>query len=173
MLKNKLKELKKLILIKELTPEKAAWSVACALGSIFLPLPGVQLIAVLPLCFILKLNIPIVYVVNWINNPLTIAPITFVSYWCGAQVLKIISLGYEPETKLEDEADILDKVDLTQYRLSDFWALNWSEIQWHEHWDFLVSLLIPYLTGSILLLVIIPFLTYRPILFLIKKFKRD
>jgi len=173
MFKNKLKDLKKLILIRELTAEKAAWSVACALGSIFLPLPGVQLIAVLPLCFILRLNIPIVYVVNWINNPLTIAPITFFSYWCGAKVLKIISFGYEPETKLEDESDILDKVDLTQYQWSALWDLQWSEVEWHKHWDFLESLLIPYLTGSFLLLFLIPILTYRPILYLIKKLKKE
>lgn len=65
---------------------RVSLSVAFGLSSVFIPLPGVQTPVVLPLAILLKLNIPLVYALNWMSNPVTVPPILFLSYRIGSIV---------------------------------------------------------------------------------------
>lgn len=63
-------------------------AVAIGLFWAWLPVPGVTLVAALHAC-LFRANIPLSAALVWINNPLTIAPLTLFSYFTGIHLLGI------------------------------------------------------------------------------------
>ncbi|MCB1120052.1 MAG: DUF2062 domain-containing protein [Verrucomicrobiae bacterium] len=70
---------------------------AILVGSIiaFLPIFGVQLITVVALAIILKVNLPVLAGLQFISNPLTLAPIYLANYKVGSWLLATIGLSSE------------------------------------------------------------------------------
>ena len=70
---------------------------AILLGSIiaFLPIFGIQLITVMAIAIILKVNLPVIVGLQFISNPLTLAPIYLANYKVGKWLLQ--SVGFDLE----------------------------------------------------------------------------
>ena len=68
---------------------------AILVGSVvaFLPLFGVQLITVMVLALILKVNLPIIAGLQFISNPFTLIPIYLANYKVGSWLLEILGLS--------------------------------------------------------------------------------
>jgi uncharacterized protein (DUF2062 family) len=68
---------------------------AAAIGLFWawLPVPAVTLVAALSAC-LLRANIPVSAALVWLNNPLTIAPLTWFSYLTGTQLLGTRHQGF-------------------------------------------------------------------------------
>lgn len=71
---------------------------AILVGSIvaFLPIFGIQFITVIALAILLKVNLPVLAGLQFISNPLTLAPIYLANYKVGKWLL--VSLGVNPES---------------------------------------------------------------------------
>jgi len=69
---------------------------AILIGSVvaFLPLFGIQLLTVMALALILKVNLPVLAGLQFISNPLTLVPIYLANYKLGTWLLN--SVGFEP-----------------------------------------------------------------------------
>jgi uncharacterized protein len=70
---------------------------AILIGSIvaFLPIFGIQLITVMAIALILKINLPVIAGMQFISNPFTLAPIYFANYKVGNWLLGSAGLGIE------------------------------------------------------------------------------
>ncbi len=78
------------------SPEKASWSLAFGIGSIFLPFPGFQTPFLVLFGMLFGLNIPLIYISNWINNPVTMLPIAVIGLGVGLLVLPGYSISQFP-----------------------------------------------------------------------------
>lgn len=67
-------------------PESVARAVAIALFLVFLPLP-LHALSGAAACVVLRANIPVMLVLIWINNPLTLIPILLFSLVVGQRIL--------------------------------------------------------------------------------------
>lgn len=69
---------------------------AILVGSVvaFLPLFGIQLLTVMALALILKVNLPVLAGLQFISNPLTLVPIYLANYKVGSWLLNVV--GFEP-----------------------------------------------------------------------------
>ncbi|MCZ6673752.1 MAG: DUF2062 domain-containing protein [Verrucomicrobia bacterium] len=69
---------------------------AILIGSVvaFLPIFGVQLLTVMAIALILKVNLPILAGLQFISNPLTLIPIYLANYKVGSWLLE--SFGFNP-----------------------------------------------------------------------------
>lgn len=69
---------------------------AILIGSVvaFLPIFGIQLLTVMAIALILKVNLPILAGLQFISNPLTLVPIYLANYKVGSWLLN--GLGIEP-----------------------------------------------------------------------------
>jgi len=70
---------------------------AILLGSIvaFLPIFGIQLITVMAIAIILKVNLPVIAGLQFISNPLTLAPIYLANYKVGKWLLDSAGVHFE------------------------------------------------------------------------------
>ena len=68
---------------------------AILLGSIvaFLPIFGVQLLTVVALAVLLKVNLPVIAGLQFVSNPLTLVPIYLANYKVGSWILQGIGLA--------------------------------------------------------------------------------
>jgi uncharacterized protein (DUF2062 family) len=144
--------LKELILVQKASEATLTRSVAIGLGSAFLPFPGVQTPFLLPICLLFRLNFPVVYSVNWINNPLTVGPIALLSYLTGLELIHL----FTPSFTVHQLADFdLEKPGLSILDLR-----------------FIGSLFLPLVLGSIPYMLAIPIIVYLPTRALIRRIKR-
>ena len=69
---------------------------AILIGSVvaFLPLFGIQLLMVMAIALILKVNLPVLVGLQFISNPLTFVPIYLANYKIGSWLLNVV--GFEP-----------------------------------------------------------------------------
>lgn len=86
-LKDFVLRVKKEILFSELKNSQIAKSLAVGIGCIFLPFPGFQTPFLFLICLVFRANFPIAYVINWINNPFTMVPLSSAGYALGAYVI--------------------------------------------------------------------------------------
>ena len=68
------------------TRRSSSRAVAIGLFWTWLPIPAVTLVAALCACLV-RANVPISAALVWLNNPLTIAPLTLFSYYTGCVLL--------------------------------------------------------------------------------------
>ncbi len=137
-----------MILVTESTPHRLAWSVAFGVGSIFIPAPGLQTPFVVPVCWIFRLQLPLVYLLNWINNPLTWIPICTASYAVGNFFFTgQFSLAWPEGIPVPSGLEDLKNLEL--YR----------------------ALLLPWITGSLILTATVTLTLYPAALFLVKRLR--
>ena len=135
-----------MLLVHRASPEKLAGSFAFGLGSIFIPAPGVQTPFLIPICWAFGLQLPLVYAINWLNNPATWIPICIAGYSVGRLLLTgQWALSWPDSVPVPESLRDLDQCEL--YR----------------------ALLGPWLLGSIVLVVAVTALTYFPALILIRR----
>lgn len=60
------------------------WGLFCA----FLPIP-MQMIPATLAAVILRINLPLIIVLIWLTNPLTILPFMYASYWVGSHAMQV------------------------------------------------------------------------------------
>jgi len=112
-----------------LSTKQVAWTFAIGLAIQMNPIPFTQSFITLCLCFILKnIHKPLLILTNVINNPFTSIPISTIQLLVGKHIL------------------------------GDGWTINFEAIKWNEFrvppLETLKSILIPYLTGSIALMLL-------------------
>lgn len=140
--------IKAVVNVKDLSSEAAARSIAFALGSVFLPFHGIHTPFIVAICFVTRMNFPVVYTINWINNPVTLPAIIGASYWVGTLLTEPFGLSADP-------------IDFTQ--------LNLETLEWSTLGDFYIIMAI----GSVPFLVLIPIIAYFPVLKLIRRMKNE
>ena len=70
-----------------------------------LPIVGIQMIVVFLLALIVRANLPLIVALQWISNPLTMAPIYFADYEIGLLILELFGVDYGRNKLLTAEFD--------------------------------------------------------------------
>lgn len=140
------------IRVSRLSNEKVAASIAFALGSVFLPFPGFHTPFLILFCMFFRLSLPIVYTVNWINNPATLAPICGVSYFVGFQILSL----FQP-TEMKSLGEIGSQIASLRFDQLDPGVI--------------LDVYLPMVIGSLPFLVFIPLFSYAPLLKGVRRFR--
>lgn len=136
----------RLIKTTDLSNEKLARTLAVGIGTAFAPFPGVLTPFVLLVSFLFRVNVPIAYAVNWINNPLTMVPIALLGYHVGGFVLGSTEAG-----------NLAIRAFVENPSLE---ALNWSAVQ---------SWFVPFFAGSFVLVGAVGAAVYFVTLFILSK----
>lgn len=142
-----LSRLKQMILLQGLSDSQMALNISIGLGTIFIPFPAIQTPFVFGICFLLRLNFPLVYSINWINNHFTVLPICFAGLITGHFLLILLPVDYDTVATF---------------------SLNFSEFTL----DIIPALLKPFVTGSVFLMIMIPLISYIPIFIGIKSYRK-
>lgn len=82
-----------------------------------LPIVGAQMLVVFFVALFVRANLPLIVALQWISNPLTMAPIYFADYEIGMILLKLLGIDYERNRLLVAE------FDWGAMELSDVWEL--------------------------------------------------
>ncbi len=128
----------------KLSNEAIARAVAVGLATAFGPPPGVLTPVVILSCAIFRANFAIAYLVNWINNPVTVIPISIFAYQVGCLVL-----GREAEME-GFKAWLKDPAWETGLKLAE-------------------TIGVPYLVGSGVCMAVIGSVTYFGFLFVLNR----
>ena len=82
-----------------------------------LPIVGIQMIVVFLLALIVRANLPLIVALQWISNPLTMAPIYFADYEIGLLILELFGVDYGRNKLLTAE------FDWSGMEFADLWEL--------------------------------------------------
>ncbi len=82
-----------------------------------LPIVGIQMIVVFFLALIVRANLPLIVALQWISNPLTMAPIYFADYEIGLLILELFGVDYGRNKLLTAE------FDWSGMEFADLWEL--------------------------------------------------
>ncbi len=82
-----------------------------------LPIVGIQMIVVFFLALIVRANLPLIVALQWISNPLTMAPIYFADYEIGLLILELFGIDYGRNKLLTAE------FDWSGMEFADLWEL--------------------------------------------------
>ena len=82
-----------------------------------LPIVGIQMIVVFLLALIVRANLPLIVALQWISNPLTMAPIYFADYEIGLLILEFFGVDYGRNKLLTAE------FDWSGMEFADLWEL--------------------------------------------------
>jgi len=82
-----------------------------------LPIVGIQMIFVFFLALIVRANLPLIVALQWISNPLTMAPIYFSDYEIGLLILELFGVDYGRNKLLTAE------FDWSGMEFADLWEL--------------------------------------------------
>ena len=93
-----------------------------------LPIVGIQMIVVFLLALIVRANLPLIVALQWISNPLTMAPIYFADYEIGLLILELFGVDYGRNKLLTAEFD-------------------WSGLEFADLWE-LVDTFPPMMAGG-------------------------
>jgi uncharacterized protein (DUF2062 family)/phosphatidylglycerophosphate synthase len=128
----------------KLSNEGIARAVAVGLGTAFAPPPGVLTPVVILSCAVLRANFAIAYLVNWVNNPVTVIPISIFSYQLGCLIL-----GREAQM--------------------DGFTTWLKNPEWETGLQLAETIGVPYLVGSAVCVTVVGFVTYFGILFILNR----
>lgn len=128
----------------KLSNEAIARAVAVGLATAFGPPPGVLTPVVILSCAIFRANFAIAYLVNWINNPVTLIPISIFAYKVGCLVL-----GREAEM--------------------DGFTAWLKDPAWETGLKLAETIGVPYLVGSGVCMLVIGSVTYFGMLFILNR----
>ena len=82
-----------------------------------LPIVGIQMLVVFFLALIVRANLPLIVALQWISNPLTMAPIYFADYEIGLLILELFGVDYGRNKLLTAE------FDWSGMEFADLWEL--------------------------------------------------
>ena len=82
-----------------------------------LPIVGIQMLVVFFLALIVRANLPLIVALQWISNPLTMAPIYFADYEIGLLILELLGVDYGRNKLLTAE------FDWSGMEFADLWEL--------------------------------------------------
>ena len=82
-----------------------------------LPIVGIQMLVVFFLALIVRANLPLIVALQWISNPLTMAPIYFADYEIGLLILELFGVDYGSNKLLTAE------FDWSGMEFADLWEL--------------------------------------------------
>lgn len=82
-----------------------------------LPIVGIQMLVVFFLALIVRANLPLIVALQWISNPLTMAPIYFADYEIGLLILELFGIDYRRNKLLTAE------FDWSGMEFADLWEL--------------------------------------------------
>ncbi len=127
------------------SPHKRALSFAIGVFIAFNPTYGLHTVEVFIIAGLFRLNLPLLFIGAWVNNPWTILPVSTFCYFVGRWVLKPFGIAYDPNA----------------------WGRMvhlLTHAGWREWFTYLPPMLlhegIPFVVGSLLVATVAGILTY-------------
>ncbi|MEQ8859818.1 MAG: DUF2062 domain-containing protein [Pseudomonadales bacterium] len=80
-----------------------ARGVAAGLFIALTPTVGVQTLLMLGVSMVLRANFPAAFIVSWISNPLTVAPLYYLFYQLGGYLMRFLPVRFESLSGIEAE----------------------------------------------------------------------
>ncbi len=79
------------------SPHKRAISFAIGVFIAFNPTYGLHTVEVFVIAGLFRLNLPLLFIGAWLNNPWTLVPISTFCYFVGRWVLQPLGFAYDPD----------------------------------------------------------------------------
>ncbi len=76
-----------------LNRRSASWAMFWGLFCAFLPIPF-QMVPATAIAIVFRINLPLIILLVWITNPLTLLPFMYSGYWLGSQLLDVPMLTW-------------------------------------------------------------------------------